>query len=128
MKRFKRFRGARTGGWLRPSYGAGTRLSESSWCGGVMGAARRSLSRNLHSQRWRAGSVGRCVCRLWGCLRLAVEWRSRNIEFEDVRGFALDPLLNGEEPAECGNLRAFGGELMGVDIGELETQKPRLSN
>jgi hypothetical protein len=35
-----------------------------------------------------------------------------------VRGFALDPLLNGEEPAECGNLRAFGGELMGADIGE----------
>ncbi len=26
----KRFRGARTGGWLRPSCGAGTRLSESS--------------------------------------------------------------------------------------------------
>ena len=38
------------------------------------------------------------------------------------------PLLNGEEPAECGNLRAFGGELMGVDIGEFETQKPRLLN
>jgi hypothetical protein len=43
-------------------------------------------------------------------------------------GFALDLLLNGEEPAECGNLRAFGGELMCVDIGEFETQKPRLLN
>ena len=59
------------------------------------------------------------VCRLWGHLRLAVEWAPGNIEFEDVRGFALDPLLNGEEPVECGNLRAFGGELMGVDIGEV---------
>ncbi len=66
------------------------------------------------------------VCRLWGCLRLAVEWALGKIEFGDVRGFALDPLLNGEEPAECGNLRAFGGELMCVDIGEFETQKPRL--
>ena len=45
-----------------------------------------------------------------------------------MRGFALDPLLNGEEPAECGNLRAFGGELISVDIGEFETQKPRLLN
>jgi hypothetical protein len=50
-----------------------------------------------------------------------------------VRGFGLDPRLNGEEPAECGNLRAFGGELMCVDIGEVdigefETQKPRLLN
>jgi hypothetical protein len=35
-----------------------------------------------------------------GCLRLAVEWALGNIEFEDARGFALDPLLNGEEPAE----------------------------
>ena len=93
-----------------------------------MGAARRSLSRNLHSQRWRAGSVGRCVCRVWGCLRLAVEWALAELEFEDVRGFAQDPLLNGEEPAECGNLRALGGELMGVDIGEFETQTPRLLN
>ncbi len=66
------------------------------------------------------------VCRLWGHLRLAVEWALGNIEFEDMRGFALDPLLNGEEPAECGNLRAFGGELMCVDIGEFETQKPRV--
>jgi len=66
------------------------------------------------------------VCRLWGCLRLAVEWALGNIEFEDMGGFALDPLLNGEEPAECGNLRAFGGELLGVDIGEFETQKPRV--
>ena len=45
-----------------------------------------------------------------------------------MRGFGLDPRLNGEEPVECGNLRAFGGELMGVDIGEFETQKPRLLN
>ena len=45
-----------------------------------------------------------------------------------MRGVALDPLLNGAESAECGNLRAFGGELMGVDIGEFETQKPRLLN
>jgi hypothetical protein len=45
-----------------------------------------------------------------------------------VRGFALDPLLNGEESAECGNLHAFGSEPMGVDIGEFETQKPRLLN
>ena len=44
-----------------------------------------------------------------------------------MRGFALEPLLNGG-PAECGNLRAFGGELMGVDVGEFETQKPRLLN
>jgi len=49
-------------------------------------------------------------------------------EVQGCAGFALDPLLNGEEPAECGNLRAFGGVLMCVDIGEFETQKPRLLN
>ena len=68
------------------------------------------------------------VWRLWGHLRLPVEWALGNIEFEDVRGFALDPLLNGEEPAECGNLPAFGGELLGVDIGECETPEPRRLN
>ena len=68
------------------------------------------------------------VFRLWGHLKLAVEWALGTIEFEDVRGFALDPLLNGEEPAECGSLRAFGGELLGVDIGEFETLEPRLMN
>ena len=82
----------------------------------------------MHEPTLARGFSRESVCRLWGCLRLAVEWALGNIEFEDVRGFALDPLLNGEEPAECGSLRAFGGELMGVDIGEFETQKPRLLN
>src|SRR5208337_1675755 len=60
------------------------------------------------------------VCQLWGDLRLAVEWALRELEFENLRGFALDPLLNGDEPAECGSLRAFGGDVIGVDIGEFE--------
>ena len=72
------------------------------------------------SQRWRAGSVGRCVCRLWGCLRLAVEWALKEYRVRGCAGGRAGPLLNGEEPAERGNLRAFGGELMGVDIGEVD--------
>ena len=82
----------------------------------------------MHKPTLARGFSRESVCRLWGCLRLAVEWALKEYRVEDVRGFALDPLLNGEEPAECGSLRAFGGELMGVDIGKFETPKPRLLN
>jgi hypothetical protein len=60
-----------------------------------------------------------------GCLRLAVEWALKEYRVRGCAGGRAGPLLNGEESAECGNLRAFGGEL---DIGEFETQKPRLLN
>src|SRR5208337_1154180 len=122
----KRFRGARTGGWLRPSCGPGTRF-----IGTVVVRRRDGRSALIPVPEFAQPTLARGfswerVCRLWGHLRLAVEWALGNIEFEDMRGFALDPLLNGEEPAECGNLREFGGELMCVDIGEFETQKPRV--
>ena len=61
------------------------------------------------------------VCRHWGDLRLAVEWASPELEFEDVRGFFGEPLRDGEEPAECGGVRRFRGGFVGVDIGEFET-------
>ena len=64
------------------------------------------------------------VRQVWGHLRLAVEWALRELEFEDVRGFALDPLLNGDEPPDCRSLRAFGGDVIGVDIEEFETPEP----
>jgi hypothetical protein len=43
------------------------------------------------------------------------------LEFEDVRGFVVEPLRDGEEPAEDGSVRRFGGGFVGVDIGEFET-------
>jgi hypothetical protein len=73
------------------------------------------------AQRPLAVGVNRCgVMNLWGSLRMAVQWALRDLQFE-ARGFSLDPRLNGEEPAQCGSLRAFGDDFIGVDIGEFET-------
>ena len=99
----------RAGGWLRPSCGAGTRFI------GIVVVRRNGRIAWIPVPEYAQPTLTRgfsreSVCRLLGYLRLAVEWAPGNIEFEDVRGFALDPLLNGEEPAECGSLRAFGGE------------------
>ena len=56
-----------------------------------------------------------------GDLTLAVEWALPELEFEDVRGLVGEPLRDGEEPAECGSVSGFGGDFVGVDIGEFET-------
>src|SRR5271166_5777259 len=73
-------------------------------------ASQPTLARKLHPH-----------CRPWRDLRLAVEWAQPELEFEDVRGFVGEPLREGEEPAECGSVRRFGGDFVGVDIGEFET-------
>ena len=64
------------------------------------------------------------VRELWGDLTLAVEWALWGLEFEDVRGFGMDPLEHGQEPAECGSVRTFDADVVGVDIGEFETPTP----
>jgi hypothetical protein len=53
-----------------------------------------------------------------GDLTLAVEWALPALEFEDVRGVVGEPLRDGEEPAEGWSVRRFGGDSVGVDIGE----------
>ena len=74
------------------------------------------------AQRRLASGISRSnVMKSWGSLRMAVQWALRDLQFEFARGFSLDPRLNGEEPAQCGCLRVFGGEFVGVDIGEFET-------
>ena len=77
----------------------------------VPDGAQRSLARGVSQRN---------VMGLWGELRMAVEWALRELQFEEVRGFCIDPRQNGEEPAYCGSLRAFGGDFVGVDIGEFE--------
>lgn len=54
-------------------------------------------------------------------LTRAVDWALPELEFEDVRGLVGEPLRDGEEPAECGSVRRFGGDFVDVDIGQFET-------
>ena len=68
------------------------------------------------------------VQKLWGLLKLSVEWALHELPFGNAPGFSLDPRLNGETPAQCGSLRAFGGEFIGVDIGEFEIPDAVLLN
>ena len=51
-------------------------------------------------------------------LTLAVESALPELEFEDVRGVVGEPLPDGEEPADGWSVRRFGGDSVGVDIGE----------
>ena len=44
------------------------------------------------------------VCRALRDLTLAVEWALPELEFEDVRELAGEPLRDGEEPAEGGRV------------------------
>ena len=88
--------------------------------GGVTGEVRCLRFRKVHSRRWRGERVAPAFAGIGG-LTLAVEWALPELEFEDVRGFVGEPLRNGEEPAECGSVRRFGGDFAYVDIGEFET-------
>ncbi len=73
------------------------------------------------AQRGLAFGVNRnSVMELWCLLRMVVQWGLRDLYFEEIRGFTLDPRQNGVEPAQCGCLRAFGGDFVGIDIGEFE--------
>jgi len=57
-----------------------------------------------------------------GDLTLAVEWALPELELEDVRGFVGEPLRDGKEPAECGSVRRFGGDFVGVDSLRRQTE------
>ncbi|WP_294536601.1 hypothetical protein [uncultured Rhodoblastus sp.] len=54
-------------------------------------------------------------------LGIAADGALRELPFVEAPGFSLDPRLHGEELARGGGLRAFGGDFVGIYIGDCET-------
>ncbi|PPQ33651.1 hypothetical protein CCR94_00945 [Rhodoblastus sphagnicola] len=95
------------------------RSSESSSSGGGMDGWSAVLALPDEAHRRLACGVSRQnVLRFWEALRFTVQWGLHELQFEECREFCMGE--HGGEPAWCGNLRGFGGEFIGVDIGEFE--------
>ena len=85
-----------------------------------MGEVRCLRFRKVRSRRC-AGSELRQRLPALGDLTLVVEWALPELKFEDVRGLSASRCAMGKSRRRAGELRRFGGDFVGVDIGEFET-------